>query len=198
MVLASLLVPIAVAAVVYLVQRLRLPAFLALMVTVVVYGIAADMTFMSVGKAFGLGFTAALEQAGLLVVAGALLGALVLREPLGSGTSALAGALGGLSVSATGALALLRPAGQDAPLRALGLALTLLAFSSLVAPAPLAVAASSVMKATNSATFMIGPLRPPSARVSAAALPAFRPLTPRRRPPAMRAATPPTLAPTRA
>jgi GntP family gluconate:H+ symporter len=156
MVLASLLVPIAVAAVVYLVQRLRLPAFLALMVTVVVYGIAADMTFMSVGKAFGLGFTAALEQAGLLVVAGALVGALALRGPLGTGTAAVAGALGGLSASATGALALLQPAGQDAPRRALGLALTLLAFASLVAPAPLAVAASSVMKATNSATFMVG------------------------------------------
>ena len=40
------------------------PAFLAIMATVVVYGIAADMTFQSVGKAFGLGFTAALEQVG--------------------------------------------------------------------------------------------------------------------------------------
>ena len=71
MLLASLLVPIAVAAIVLLVQRLRLPVFLALMATIVVYGIAADMTFQSVGKAFGLGFTAALEQVGLLVVAGA-------------------------------------------------------------------------------------------------------------------------------
>ena len=79
MLLASLLVPIAVVAIVVLVQRLRLPAFLAIMATVVVYGIAADMTFQSVGKAFGLGFTAALEQAGLLVVAGALVQALVLR-----------------------------------------------------------------------------------------------------------------------
>jgi GntP family gluconate:H+ symporter len=155
MLLASLLVPIAVAAVVYLIQRLRLPAFLALMATVVIYGIAADMTFMSVGKAFGLGFTAALEQAGLLVVAGSLLGALVLRQPLGTGTSFVAGALGGLGAAATGALALLQPAGQEAPRRALGLALTLLAFSSLVAPSPLAVASASVMKATNSVTFMI-------------------------------------------
>ena len=79
MLLASLLVPIAVVAIVLLVQRLRLPAFLAIMATVVVYGIAADMTFQSVGKAFGLGFTAALEQVGLLVVAGALVQALVLR-----------------------------------------------------------------------------------------------------------------------
>ena len=66
MILASLLLPIAVAAIVFLVQRIRLPVFLAIMATVVVYGIAADMTFQSVGKAFGLGFTSALEQTGLL------------------------------------------------------------------------------------------------------------------------------------
>jgi gluconate:H+ symporter, GntP family len=155
MLLASLLVPIAVVAIVLLIQRLHLPAFLAIMATVVVYGIAADMTFQSVSKAFGLGFTAALEQAGLLVVAGALVQALVLRQPLGTGTSALVGALAGLGASATGGLALLQPAGQDAPRRALGLALTLLAVSSLVAPSPLAVAAASVMKASNSTMLMV-------------------------------------------
>jgi len=155
MLLASLLVPIAVVAIVMLTQRLRLPAFLAIMATVVVYGIAADMTFQSVGKAFGLGFTAALEQAGLLVVAGALVQALVLRQPLGTGTSALVGALAGLGASATGGLALLQPAGQDAPRRALGLALTLLAVSSLVAPSPIAVAAASVMKASNATMLMV-------------------------------------------
>jgi len=147
MFLASLLVPIAVVAIVLLIQRLRLPAFLAIMATVVIYGIAADMTFQSVGKAFGLGFTAALEQVGLLVVAGALVQALVLRGPLGTGTSAFAGALTGLSQSAAGGLALLQATGQEAPRRALGLALTLLIFAGLVAPAPLAVAAASVMKA---------------------------------------------------
>lgn len=155
MLLASLLVPIAVWAIIYLTQRLRLPAFLAIMATVVVYGIAANMTFQSVGKAFGQGFTASLEQVGLLVVAGALAGALVLREPLGTGTSAAAGALAGLGASAAGGLALLQPAGQEAPRRALGMALTLLAFSAMVAPSPLAVAAASVMKATNSTAFMI-------------------------------------------
>jgi GntP family gluconate:H+ symporter len=132
---------------VLLVQRLRLPAFLAIMATVVTYGIAADMTFQSVGKAFGLGFSAALEQVGLLVVAGALVQALVLRGPLGTGTSAVIGALAGLGQTPAGGLALLQATGQDAPRRALGLALTLLVFSGLVAPAPLAVAAASVMKA---------------------------------------------------
>ena len=147
MLLASLLLPIAVVAIVLSVQRLRLPAFLAIMATVVVYGIAADMTFQSVGKAFGLGFTAALEQVGLLVVAGALVQAVVLRGPLGTGTSAVAGALAGLGQSAAGGLALLQATGQEAPRRALGLALTLLVFAGLVAPSPLAVAAASVMKA---------------------------------------------------
>ncbi len=147
MFLASLLVPIAVLAIVLLIQRLRLPAFLAIMATVVIYGVAADMTFQSVGKAFGLGFTNALEQIGLLVVAGALVQALALRGPLGTGTSAVAGALTGLGQSPTGGLALLQATGQEAPRRALGLALTLLAFSGLVSPAPLAVAAASVMKA---------------------------------------------------
>ena len=155
MLLASLLVPIAVLAIVLLIQRLHLPVFLAIMATVVVYGIAADMTFQSVGKAFELGFTAALEQAGLLVVAGALVQALVLRQPVGTGTSALVGALAGLGASATGGLALLQPAGQDAPRRAVGLALTLLAVSSLVAPSPLAVAAASVMKASNTAMLTV-------------------------------------------
>ena len=139
--------PIAVALIVLLVQRVHLPAFLALMATVVVYGIAADMTFQSIGKAFGLGFATALEQVGLLVVAGALASTVLLRAPLGTGTSALAGALAGLGGSAAGGLALLQPAGQDAPRRALGMALTLLAVAALVAPSPLAVAAASVFKA---------------------------------------------------
>lgn len=139
--------PIAVALIVLLVQRVHLPAFLALMATVVVYGIAADMTFQSIGKAFGLGFATALEQVGLLVVAGALASTVLLRAPLGTGTSALAGALAGLGGSPAGGLALLQPAGQDAPRRALGMALTLLAVAALVAPSPLAVAAASVFKA---------------------------------------------------
>jgi GntP family gluconate:H+ symporter len=156
MLLASLLVPIAIAMIVLLVQRIRLPAFLAIMATVVVYGIAASMTFQSVGKAFGLGFAAALEQVGLLVVAGALVQALVLRTPIGTGMSAAAGALAGLGQSAAGGLALLQAAGQEAPRRALGLALTLLAVAALVAPSPLAVAAASVMKVGPGTMAMVG------------------------------------------
>src|SRR3954447_8867236 len=117
MILAALLLPIAVVAVIVLVQRLRLPAFLALMAVVVGYGIAASMTFQSVGKAFGLGFVAALEQVGLLVMAGALGGAMLIKQPLPGPAAAVAGVLAGLGGSAAGGFALLQPAG-----RAVGLA----------------------------------------------------------------------------
>jgi GntP family gluconate:H+ symporter len=142
MILAALALPFAVVAIVLLIQRLRVPAFLAVMATVVAYGIATQMTFQSIGKAFGLGFVAALEQTGLLVMAGALAGRLLLKQPLPGPAAAIAGALAGLGGSASGALALLQPAG-----RAIGLALTLLAAQALVAPSPLAVAAASVMHA---------------------------------------------------
>jgi GntP family gluconate:H+ symporter len=142
MILAALLLPVAVVVLVLLVQRLGVPVFLAIMAVVVGYGIAADMTLQSIGKAFGLGFVAAIEQAGLLVVAGALAGTLVIRQPLPGPAAAVAGVLAGLGGSAAGGLALLQPAG-----RAIGLALTLLAIHALVAPSPLAVATASVMKA---------------------------------------------------
>ena len=143
MIPAALLLPVAVVAVLVLIQRFRVPAFLALMATVVGYGLLANMTFQSIGKAFGLGFVAALEQAGLLVVAGALVGRLLIKQPLPAPAAAVAGALAGLGGSAAGGLALLQPAS-----RAVGLALTLLAVHALVAPSPLAVASASVLKAS--------------------------------------------------
>src|SRR5258708_24731152 len=109
MLLASLLVPIAVVAIVLLVQRLHLPAFLAIMATVVVYGIAADMTFQSVGKAFGLGFTAALEQASLLVAAGARLRAPRRGQPLARGPPPPGGALAAHPLPPAGRLDPLQP-----------------------------------------------------------------------------------------
>ena len=142
MILAALLLPVAVVAIVLLIERFGVPAFLALMAVVVGYGIAASMTFQSIGKAFGLGFVAALEQVGLLVVAGALVGRMLIKQPLPGAATALAGAFAGLGGSAAGGLALLQPAG-----RAIGLALTLLVVHALVAPSPLAVAAASVVKA---------------------------------------------------
>jgi len=147
MIPAALLLPVAVSVLVLLVQRLRLPVFLALMATVTGYGIAAEMTFQSIGKAFGMGFAAALEQTGLLVVAGALVGALLIKRPLPGPAAATAGVLTGLGGSAAAGLALLQPAGTGATRRAVGLALTLLVVHALVPPSPLAVAAASVAKA---------------------------------------------------
>lgn len=142
MILAALLLPVAVLAIVIAIQRFRLPIFLALMAVVVGYGIAASMTFQSIGKAFGLGFVAALEQVGLLVVAAGLVGTLLRPQSLSPVSAAAAGILAGLGGSATAGIALLRPGG-----RAVALALTILVVHALVAPSPLAVAAMSVMKA---------------------------------------------------
>src|SRR5262249_17514636 len=96
MILAALALPFAVVAIVLLIQRCTVPAFRALVAVVGAYGIATEMTFQSVGKAFGLGFVAALEQAGLLVMAGALVGRLLIKQPLPGPAAAIAGALAGL------------------------------------------------------------------------------------------------------
>jgi GntP family gluconate:H+ symporter len=144
MILAALLLPIAIGFLLLCVQRFRVPTFLALIAVVVGYGIAADMTVQSIGKAFGLGFASTLEQAGLLIVAGSILCLLLIKQPLPGPAAAVVGALAGLGGSAAGGLALLQPAGIGAPRRTLGLALTLLAVQALVVHAPLAVAATSV------------------------------------------------------
>ena len=146
MILAVVLLALAVLLIVLLVERLRLPAFLAIMAVVVAYGVGNQMTFYSVGKAFALGFAHALEQVGLLVIAGAIVAKLLGRAPLGSAGAAVAGAFAGLGSSAAGSLALLQPIAAGAAMRAVGLVLTLLAVQALVAPSPLAVAAGSVLK----------------------------------------------------
>jgi gluconate:H+ symporter, GntP family len=147
MILAALLLPVAVAVLLLAVQRFELPIFLALMAVVVGYGLAADMTVQSIGKAFGLGFTSTLEQTGLLVVAGALVRGLAIKRSLPGPAAIVAGALAGLGGSASGGLALLQPAGDGAPRRALALSLTLLAVHALIIPSPLAVAAGAVVGA---------------------------------------------------
>src|SRR6185436_16900433 len=124
MILAALLLPVAVVAIVLLVERLRLPVFLAIMATVLGYGLAANMAFNSIGKSFGVGFVQSLDQVGLLVVAGALATGLLAAEPLRLAWVAIAGAVAGLGASAAGGLALLQPVAVGAPRRAIGLVLT--------------------------------------------------------------------------
>ena len=147
MIVAALLVPVALLALVLLVQRFGLPVFLALMAVVVGYGFAANMTVQSIGKAFGLGFASTLEQTGLLVVAGALVSALLIKRPLSGSAAMAAGIIAGLGGSASGGLALLQPAADGTPRRATLLALTLLAVHALIVPSPLAVASAFVLKA---------------------------------------------------
>jgi gluconate:H+ symporter, GntP family len=147
MIVAALLVPVALLALVLLVQRFGLPVFLALMAVVVGYGSAANMTVQSIGKAFGLGFASTLEQTGLLVVAGALVSALLIKRPLSGSAAMAAGIIAGLGGSASGGLALLQPAADGTPRRATLLALTLLAVHALIVPSPLAVASAFVLKA---------------------------------------------------
>jgi GntP family gluconate:H+ symporter len=147
MILSALLLPVAVAALLLAVHRFGLPVFLSLMIVVVGYGLAADMTVQSIGKAFGQGFVTALEEAGLLVVAGALVGTLLIKRPLPGPAAMVAGALAGLGGSAAGARALLQPAGAGASRRALVLALTLLAVHAIIVPSPIAVAAAAVEQA---------------------------------------------------
>src|SRR5471032_795333 len=143
MIVAALLVPVALLALVLLVQSFGLPVFLALMAVVVGYGSAANMTVQSIGKAFGLGFASTLEQTGLLVVAGALVSALLIKRPLSGAAAMAAGVVAGLGGSASGGLALLQPAATGGtPRRAILLALTVLAVHALIVPSPLAVASA--------------------------------------------------------
>ena len=147
MLLDALILAVAVLAIAVLVDRLGLPIFLAIMATVAGYGYAADMNFQSIGKSFGLGFVAALEQAGLLVVAGTLVGRLLMYQTMPIPAAAVSGLLGGLGSSAAGTLAILQPAGDGAAQRTLLLVLGLLAVHALVMPSPLAVAAATVLQA---------------------------------------------------
>ena len=70
-------------------------------------------------------------------------------------------------------------------------------FCSLASSSAYSAGIASGMVDRSCATFISGPLRPPNALVSATAL-AASPSPPKNRDPAILAATPPTLAPTRA
>ncbi|MBM3642769.1 MAG: hypothetical protein FJX02_00280 [Alphaproteobacteria bacterium] len=126
-------------------DRLRLPAFTALMAGVLLFGLVNRMTVNSVGKAFGLGFVQALETPGLLFVA-AMLAARLLRPAAGGPAQALlAGSVAGLGGTANGGYALAAPLLTGGVRTALLLALALLLVQALVPPAPLAVAAGYVL-----------------------------------------------------
>ncbi|SKA10442.1 gluconate:H+ symporter, GntP family [Enhydrobacter aerosaccus] len=147
MLVAALLVPVAIAVVVIAVYRFGVPAFLALMFVAIGYGLATDLPFKSVDKAFALGFSTAMEQVGLLIVAGSLVGGLLPKYPLPGPAAGAVGLLAGMGGAGAEGLALLQHVGVNAPRRALALALGVLAFQPLIAPSPLAVAPAVVLKA---------------------------------------------------
>lgn len=146
MILAALLLPVALIVIVVAIQRFGLPTYLALLGTVVGYGLLANMTFQAIGTAFGLGFAGAIAQSGLLVIAGAVVATVVLRRPLPGPLAVGLGAVTGVAGLEAGALGLLRPASDGLARRTAMVALTLLAAHGLVVPSPTAVAAASVLK----------------------------------------------------
>ncbi|HEX2886531.1 GntP family permease [Vineibacter terrae] len=159
-------VGLCVAALVALTGRLKLHPLIALAGVVVVFGIAADMTANSVGRAFGIGFVNTLEQVGLVLVGGAVAASFV----AGSGAAARVGtALGGrgialplglvagIGASPTAALALAQPVLSAAgPRAAVPLSLALLASHALVPPSPIAIAGAAVLRADAMAVAVIG------------------------------------------
>ncbi len=160
-------VALCVAALVALTGRLRLHPVVAMAGLVVAFGVAANMTANSVGRAFGIGFVHTLEQVGLVLVGGAIAAAFV----DGSGAAARIGAalggrrslplpiglVAGVGGSPSAALALALPVVRWAgPRAAVALSLALLAAHALVPPSPIAIAAAAVLKADIFAVFVIG------------------------------------------
>ena len=146
MLLATLLLPLAVAFVVIAVQRLALPAWFALMAAALGYGLLADRQLHAFGRSFALGFATAMEQVGLLVVVGGVLGIAVLGRALGPIGAAVSGVAAGVTVPAAAGLGLLHAAFADAPRRALLAVMLTLAAQALLLPSPVAVAAAWVMR----------------------------------------------------
>ena len=159
-------VGLAAAALVVLTGRIRLHATITMLALVVAFGLAADMTANSVGRAFSIGFVHTLEQVGLVLVGGAIAATFV----EGSGAAARVGtALGargvalpiglvaGIGGSPTAALALSLPVLRTSGTRsAVPLSLALLAAHALVPPSPIAIAGAAVLGADATTVFLIG------------------------------------------
>ena len=159
-------VGLAAAALVVLTGRIRLHATVTMLVLVVGFGIAADMTANSVGRAFSLGFVHTLEQVGLVLVGGAIAATVVEGSGAAARVGAVLGARGvavpiglvaGIGGSPTAALALALPVVRTSGTRsAVPLSLALLAAHALVPPSPIAIAGAAVLEADAMTVFLIG------------------------------------------
>lgn len=158
----------------------RVLAIVALLMAAVAYGLAGDMGIAHVARSLGDGLAAGFAGPGLLVVAGAVAGRLLLasggldRLADGAGhylrrgwtnlTAAVAGLIVGIGVAVEAAYVLLSPlaAAVAAALAISGqrlrltLALTLAAGHTLLLPAPGPLIAATVLAANSLITLLVG------------------------------------------
>jgi GntP family gluconate:H+ symporter len=156
-----------------LTQRWRMQPFLALIIAGAGFGYAAGMATSQVGKAFGLGFQQGIATLGLIVV----LGAMLTEVADATGASAriraaargwqrrslpltLIGLIAGIASTPAAAFAVLSPLrraiGGQAPRPALALGLALSASHGLLLPAPVILAAVTILGADWSTALLYG------------------------------------------
>ncbi|MDF2995973.1 MAG: Gluconate transporter [Xanthobacteraceae bacterium] len=156
-----------------LTQRWRVQSFLALILAGAGFGYAAGMATSQVGKAFGLGFQQGVATLGLIVVAGAMLteiadatGASARIRAAARGWHrrslplTLIGVIAGLASTPAAAFAVLSPLrraiGGEAPRPALALGLAVSASHGLLLPAPVILAAVTILGADWSTALLYG------------------------------------------
>jgi GntP family gluconate:H+ symporter len=156
-----------------LTQRGRMQPFLALILAGAGFGYAAGMATSQVGKAFGLGFQQGIATLGLIVVLGAMLTEIAdatgasarIRAaargwPRRSLPLTLIGLVAGLASTPAAAFAVLSPLrraiGGQAPRPALALGLALSASHGLLLPAPVILAAVTILGADWSTALLYG------------------------------------------
>ncbi len=155
--------------------RWRVQPVLALLVAAVGFGLAAGMATSQIGKSFGVGFSQTLQSLGLVVLAGALM--TEIAEGAGAGTWLAArvqglsrraaglvlpaiGLVGGLGSSPAATFAVLAPLrralGGEGARPAVTLALALSGAHGLLLPAPVMIAAVTILGASWWATLAFG------------------------------------------
>jgi GntP family gluconate:H+ symporter len=147
MLLATILLPLVLAFVIVAVQRFDLPAWFALTAAALGYGLLADRQLHAFGRAFSLGFASAIEQVGLLVIVGGVLGIALRGRALPPVPAAASGVAAGMMVPAAAGLGLLHGAFAGAPRRGLLAVMLALAAQAVMLPSPVAVAAAWVTRA---------------------------------------------------
>ena len=167
------LLALAVVALVILGDRLKLAAFLAVLVATFGYGLFSWMSLDYVLSSIAMGFAQALDSVGLVIVAGAIVAAVVERSGIVDSARsrralprwlAVPALIAGTVASATSALALILPvlaawcraAGLAGGPATIAVALLLAAGHGVLLPAPGPVAAVAILGAEVRPTLLIG------------------------------------------